>query len=486
MNAPLRRLSIAVFVLFGLLLANINYLQIFKAESLRTNPRNPRIISEEYSRQRGPILVDGKPIARSVATQDRLKYLRTYPDGKLYAPVTGFYSLVYGSSAIESESNSVLAGTDAALFVRRVVDLLTGAQPQGGSVALTLDPAAQKAAYDGLTKLGARGAVVAINPTTGAILALVSTPSYDPNVVSSHDPTAVRAAYRKLSAAKGQPMLDRALRQTYPPGSTFKVVTAAAALESGRYTPDSEVDNAPSLDLPQTTSPLPNENGGPCNPAGAATLTIALENSCNVSFGKIGLDLGADALRAQADKFGFDTSVQIPMTSATSRFPENPDPPQTAQSAIGQFDVRATPLQMAMVAAAIANRGVLMAPYLVQEVRGPDLSVLDTTQPKSLGTAVSPQTAAQLSTMMTKVVQQGTGTNGQIANVAVAGKTGTAQQGGGRPPHAWFISFAPADTDPLVAVAVVVEDGGGSAEISGNGLAAPIARAVMQAVLSHR
>ena len=486
MNAPLRKLSVAVLVLFGLLLLNANYLQVVRADALRNNARNPRIISEEYSRQRGPILVDGKPIARSIATKDRLKYLRDYSQGKLYAPATGFYSLVFGSSAIESESNSVLAGTDASLFVRRVIDLLTGEAPQGGSVALTLDPAAQKAAYDGLTALGARGAVVAIAPSTGAILALVSTPSYDPNLVSGHDPAAVRAAYKRLSTAPGQPMLDRALSQTYPPGSTFKVVTAAAALESGRYTPDSAVDNAPSLDLPQTTSPLPNENGGPCSPSGTATLTVALENSCNVSFGKIGLELGADALRTQADKFGFDTSVQVPMTSATSRFPTNPDLPQTAQSAIGQFDVRATPLQMAMVAAAVANRGVLMTPYLVSEVRGPDLSVLDTTTPKPLSTAISPQTSAALTTMMTKVVTEGTGSNGQIPGVVVAGKTGTAQQGGGRTPHAWFISFAPADSEPKVAVAVVVEDGGGRAEISGNGLAAPIAKAVMQAVLAHR
>jgi peptidoglycan glycosyltransferase len=483
MNAALRRLSVAVMLLFGLLLLNANYLQVVKADSLHSNNHNPRLIAEEYSRQRGPILVGGKPIARSVATDDRLKYLRRYPEetAKLYAPATGFYSLVYGATGIEQQTNSILAGTDNSLFVRRIIDLLTGTQPKGGSVALTLDPAAQKAAYDGLRRLDAKGAVVAIDPTTGAILALVSVPSYDPNLVSGHDTSVARENYERLSTAPSRPMLDRALRETYPPGSTFKLVTAAAALESGRYTPDTEVDNAAELKLPQTTVTLPNENGGPCT-SGRNTLTVALMNSCNVSFGAVGLDLGGQALRDQARKFGFDSAFEVPMRTVASRFPEDPNPPQTAQSAIGQFDVRATPLQMAMVAAAIANRGVVMEPYLVQEVRAPDLSVLDTHKPRTLRTAMSPGTAAELTDMMVKVVEGGTGTNGQIPGVKVAGKTGTAQVGNGRTPHAWFVSFAPAD-DPKVAVAVIVENGGEQAEISGNRLAAPIAQAVMRAVL---
>jgi penicillin-binding protein A len=481
-NAPLRRLSVAVMLLFGLLLLNANYLQVVRADALHNDSHNPRLIAEEYSRERGPILVGGRPVARSVETDDRLKFLRTYSDGKLYAPATGFYSLVYGASGIEQTDNSVLAGTDDSLFVRRVIDLLTGTPPKGGSVALTLNPAAQKAAYDGLRKLNARGAVVAVDPSTGAILAMVSTPSYDPNDISGHDPATMRKNYDRLSTLKSRPMLNRALRQTYPPGSTFKLVTAAAALESGKYTPDSPVDNASQLKLPQSTAVLPNENGGPCT-SGEATLTVALENSCNVAFGRLGLELGDDPLRTQAQKFGFDEAFEVPMRTVASRFPEAPDRPQTALSAIGQYDVRATPLQMAMIASAIANRGVLMAPYLVKDVQAPDFSVLDTTKPRSLGTAVSPQTAASLTQMMVKVVNEGTGTNGQLPGVQVAGKTGTAQQGGGRTPHAWFVSFAPADNDPQVAVAVLVEDGARQAEISGNGLAAPIARAVMKAVL---
>jgi peptidoglycan glycosyltransferase len=480
MNKPLRRLAAAVMVLFGLLLVNANYIQVVRAKALHNDASNPRLIQEEYSRKRGPILVDGKQIATSVETSDRLKYKRTYESGKLYAPVTGFYSLVYGASGIESAENSILAGTDDSLFVRRVLDLLTREPPEGGSVSLTINPRAQRAAYQGLA--GRKGAVAAVNPTTGAILALVSSPSFDPNLLSSHDTSAIRADYKRLSKDPDKPMLNRALRETYTPGSTFKIVTAAAALQNG-FRANSKVYNGASLNLPQTTANLPNENGQPCT-AGQATLTDALANSCNASFGKVGLDLGAAKISAQARKFGFGTAFQVPMRSAVSEFPGGLNPPQTAQSAIGQFSVRATPLQMAMVGATVANHGVLMSPYLVQDVRAPDLSVLHSTAPKSLGPAMTPQSAQQLTAMMVNVVDNGTGTNGQIPGIKVAGKTGTAQQGGGRRPHAWFVSFAPAD-NPRVAVAVIIENGGDATEISGNQLAAPIARAVMKAVLGR-
>jgi peptidoglycan glycosyltransferase len=389
---------------------------------------------------------------------------------------------VFGASAIEAEANSILAGTDDSLFVRRVIDQLTGEQVKGGSVQLTLNARAQRAAYNGLN--GRKGAVVALDPSTGAILALVTSPSYDPNVLSSHDTAAVRAARKRLVAAPNKPMLDRALRETYPPGSTFKLVTAAAALESGKYQRNSQVVNAAQLDLPLTTTNLPNYDGQPCNPGGRATLEDALKRSCNAAFGKIGIDLGVDALREQAEKLGFNRAFEVPMRTARSRFPVELDAPQTAQSAIGQFDVRATPLQMAMVAATIGNRGVLMNPFLVREVRAPDLSVLDRTRPDELGEAMSPQTADTLAEMMVTVVEEGTGSNARIDGVRVGGKTGTAQQGDDRRPHAWFVSLAPVN-DPKVAVAVVLEDGGGAAEVSGNQLAAPIARAVMQAVLGR-
>ncbi|MDP8909359.1 MAG: penicillin-binding transpeptidase domain-containing protein, partial [Chloroflexota bacterium] len=284
MNAALRRLALGCMLLFALLLINVNYLQVVRAEALHNDPSNPRLILEEYSRERGPILVDdrgGKAIAVSVETKDRLKYKRVYREGPLYAAATGFYSLVYGATAIEAEANSILSGTDDSLFVRRIMDTLTGAQPRGGSVQLTLRPEAQKAAAQAMR--GRRGAVVALDPSTGAILAMVTSPTYDPNVLSSHDPKAIRAAYQKLNADPRKPMLNRATRRTYPPGSTFKLITAAAALESGKYQRDSKVLNTPRLDLPQTTVDLPNFDNRPCNPEGEATLEDSLRRSCNVS-----------------------------------------------------------------------------------------------------------------------------------------------------------------------------------------------------------
>jgi peptidoglycan glycosyltransferase len=472
-------------VLFGLLLINVNYIMAFQARDLRERPGNARLLLDEYSRERGPILLEGRPIAESKETADRLKYLRVYPDKQLYAAVTGYYSYIYGAAAIEHEENSILAGTDDRLFVRRVIDVLTGRRQQGGSVALTLNPKAQAVATSMLRETG-KGAVVAINPSSGAILAMVTNPTYDPNTLSSHNSKQIRASWEKLNADPAQPLLNRTIARTYPPGSTFKLVTSAAALSSGRYTPDSTVPGPAQLDLPQTTRNLPNYDNRPCSPGSdTTTLATALARSCNTTFGALGLDLGDDALRDQAEKFGFNKDdIQVPMPAATSVYPRDLDQPQTALSAIGQFDVRATPLQMAMVAAGIANRGIVMKPYLVDEVLAPDLASLDKAEPEELSEAVTPQVAAQLRDMMVGVVESpiGTGKNARIPGVEVAGKTGTAQQATGKPPHAWFVSFAPAQA-PQVAVAVVIEDGGGQPEVSGNKLAAPIAREVMKAVL---
>jgi peptidoglycan glycosyltransferase len=313
---------------------------------------------------------------------------------------------------------------------------------------------------------------------------MVSSPTYDPNLLASHRFSSVQRAYERLNGATNRPLVNRAIQEIYPPGSTFKLVTAAAALSSGQYTPDTEVKGGARLDLPQTSTDLVNENGSDCG-GERITLTQALVVSCNVSFGDIGLRLGDDALRAQAEKFGFDqTYLRDLGGQVKSRFPENPDEPQTALSAIGQFDVAATPLQMAVVSAGIANGGTVMRPYVVDEVRGPDLSVLDKTSPEAFrSNAVSASVARDLTQMMIEVVDQGTGTTAQIPGMKVAGKTGTAQSSPERPPYAWFVSFAPAD-DPQVAVAVLVEDAGVERDaISGSGLAAPIAKRVMEAVI---
>jgi peptidoglycan glycosyltransferase len=479
MNRPIRRIGFVLALLLIALLANITYIQVVKAGEYRDRPGNQRLLLEEYNRERGPILVGPNPVARSKETGDTLKYLRVYSDGPMYAPVTGFYSLVYGATGLERTENRILTGRSSLFVVDRIEQLFAGRQPVGGAVSTTIDARAQKAAFAGLA--GKKGAVVAIEPSTGRILASVQFPTFDPNIMSSHDPATIRAYYAQLTADANKPLLNRPIVSLNPPGSTFKLVTTAAALASGRFTPDSILPGPASYQLPNSTKKIRNWSGKECGPNGLVTLRDALAISCNTAFAWLGNQLGADALRTQADLMGFDHAFQIPLRAAVSTFPETPDAPQTAMSAIGQFDVRSTALQMAMVAAAIGNNGTTMNPYLVQEVRGPDLAILQTTQPAAFEQAMTSLNAAQLTEMMVNVVDNGTGSNAQISGVRVAGKTGTAQTGNDNPAVAWFVAFAPAQA-PKVAVAVVVEDAG-APEVSGNQLAAPIARAVIEAVL---
>lgn len=479
MGKPIRFVGAALAVLLIALLVNVTVIQVIFAGDYRDRPGNQRVLLEEYDRQRGPILVGADPVARSVETGNTLRYLRTYSEGPLYAPVTGFYSIVYGATGLERQENRVLTGKSDLFFVDRAEQLFAGRQPRGGAVTTTIDAGAQQAAFDGLR--GKVGAVVAIEPATGRILASVQSPSFDPNLLSSHDTAQIRAYYDELKADPRKPLLNRPIVSLNPPGSTFKVVTAAAALASGRFTPQTVIPGPATYRLPGSTKEIRNWTRRPCGPKGEVTLAQALAVSCNTAFAWLGDQLGADALRAQAQVFGFDSAFQLPLRAATSVFPEAPDEAQTAMSAIGQFDVRATALQMAMVAAAIGNNGVTMRPYLVQEVRGPDLAILKTTDPQVYAQAMDALDATDLTEMMVEAVDNGTGTNARIPGVRVAGKTGTAQTGNERPSVAWFIAFAPAQA-PKVAVAVVVEESGAE-EVSGNGLAAPIARAVLQAVL---
>ena len=487
MNQPIRRMAVACLVLFLALLLNASYLQYFNAGDLNERADNRRVRDAEFSRKRGAILVGNSPIAQSLPSEDRFEYQRRYSAPFRYAHVSGFFSYLYGFSGVEASENQILSGSDPRLFVDRVVDMVSNKQPEGGSVSLTLDPRAQQAAYDGILALGAdtQAAVVALEPSTGRILAMVSNPSYDPNLLASHDIDAVKSAYDRLISAPGNPMFNRAIQETYPPGSTFKLVTSAAALESGDYDADTLVPGGAALDLPQTDNTLPNDSGTDCGGA-EVTLTQALMVSCNVAFGALGLELGEEALAEQAEKFGFGQRYLAGLSGqAVSSFPDDAAGPLAAYSAIGQYEVRATPLQMALVAATIANNGQGMVPYLVDEVRAPDLSVLDKTSPAELpDQAMSGSTAGELTQMMVEVVDQGTGTTAQIPGIKVAGKTGTAQSAEDRAPYAWFVSFAPAD-NPQVAVAVLVQDAGVDRDaISGSGLAAPIAKSVMEAVIN--
>jgi len=482
-NVPIRRIILVFGLLFLALLWNIEYVQVIQAGSLSKRPDNRRVLLDEYSRERGPILVGGDPIAQSVETKDALVYQRKYAEGPRYGHITGFYSSIYGRTYLEESENPILAGTDNRLFVRRVIDLATGRAPQGGSVLLTIDARAQKA---GDTALGNKvGAVVAIEPKTGRILAMVSHPTYDPNKLASHSPSTQQKAYQTYVTDPKNPMLNRATRQRYPPGSTFKLITAAAALSSGKgYTPTSMLSSPKVLTVPQTTHTIKNENDSSCGTTKAVlTVQQALAVSCNTTFAGLGMKVGANALRDQAEKFGFNSTPMNTFPDVASVFPQQLDVPETALSSIGQYDVAATPLQMAMVSAGIANDGQVMRPYLSAVVRGPDLRPISITRPQVMSQAVTPQVAAQLTQMMEAVVTSGTGKNGRITGVRVAGKTGTAQSSPDRPPYAWFTAFAPAD-NPQIAVAVVVEDSNTARDdVSGGKLAAPVATAVMKAVL---
>ena len=475
MNAPLRRVAISVLVLFTLLIVNVNVIQVVRSDELRSDGRNTRVLAEEYDRERGSIVVSGTEIANSVATDDRLTYLRQYPQGPLYAPVTGYYSLVYGNVQMERAANEVLAGTDDRLFVRRLADLFTGRDPSGGDVVLTMDPAVQETAMAGLE--GVTGAVVALDPATGAVLGMASTPTYDPNLLSSHQPAEIREYAAQLDALEIDPRLNRAIDARYSPGSIFKVVVSAAALASGEYTPDTVVPAPDELTLPQSTSTLENFGGSACDPSGQQSLIDALTISCNTAFAQLGIDLGEERVREMAEAFGITgEGFDIPLTVEGSTLGEIENDAQLGVSSIGQQDVQLTPLQAAMIASAVANDGTLMSPYLVDQVRAPDLSVIDQTDPDELSEPVSAEVAEGLTEMMVSVVEDGSGRRAQVPGTTVAGKTGTAETSG--PDHNWFIGFAPAD-DPQIAVAVFVANGGGT----GGDTSAPIAREVMQAYL---
>ena len=488
MNKPIRMVSIFCMVLFLALIANATYLQYWKSSALNQDPRNRRIIQEAFSRQRGAILVDRDAVAKSVESDDEYEYQRTYTQPFKYAPITGWFSY-YSQTGIERSQNDVLSGVDSRLFVNRLVDLVNGNNTEGGRVSLTIDPAAQTAAYDGLKALGddVQGAVVAIEPNTGKILAMVSLPTYDPNELASHDFDQVSETYNRLNEDPTQPLLNRAIQMTLPPGSTYKLVTAAAAIESGNWDASSTVPAGATYQLPETTGEtglIDNEGRTPCNPKRIPFMT-AMEWSCNTTFAQLAIEVGSEAMLKQAEAFGFNDHYLDDLgPQAVSVYPTGADKPQTGQTGFGQFEVRATPLQMAMVAAGIANGGIVMKPYIVDEVQSADLDTLDKTTPSELSRAVSPTTANELTKLMVATVNDGTASPGAIEGVEVAGKTGTAQSGvPDKPPYAWYVSFAPAD-DPQVAVAVMIEHvDSDTGEIAGGLLGGPIAKAVMEAVI---
>lgn len=483
MNRELKRVSIVVLLMFLSLFASTTVIQAVAADALKEDARNARTIYASFSAERGPILVDGNPIAQSVPSGDEYKFQRTYPGGQVYAPVTGYLTLFGAPTGIEGAMNAELSGTANQQFLDQLNQIITGQNPKGAAVELTINPAAQQVAWDQLAGAGLTGAVIALDPKTGAILAMVSNPTFDPNALASHDTVAVDELYQALLDDPSDPLINRTIQGDLdPPGSTFKLVTVSAALENG-ISPDALFPNPPSLQLPQSDSLIFNSDGASCGGGGEVTVADALRLSCNIPMALLGQQLGWRNLFDQAEAFGFGESFEIPMSTEASTYPRALDEPQTMLSAFGQGSVRASPLQMAMVSAAIANGGQVMVPNMVESVTSPDLRVLESFEPEVWGNAISPQTAATLTQIMVAAVSNGSGTNAIIDGVDVAGKTGTAENGEGEPYSLWFTGFAPAD-DPRVAVAVVVQDGGGFGQSgTGNELAAPIARAVMEAVL---
>lgn len=483
MNRQLRGVSTVIVLMFVALFVSTTSIQFFSADSLRADSRNSRTILASYSTKRGAILVNGSPIAESTPVDDQYQYQRKYTQGELYSAVTGYFTIGQGNSGIEGAENTVLSGNSDASFFQNLNAILTGQDVQGDNVNLTIDPDVQKAAYDALGDN--TGAVVAIQPKTGKILAMVSKQSFDPNSLTSHDTQNVIDQYKALENDAAKPLQNRAIGgDLYTPGSVFKLVVASAALEGGKYTLDSEFPNPSRLQLPGTSTYINNAEGGSCGGGDTVKLRTAIQHSCNIPFAELGQKLGYDAIKSMADKYGFGDAIEVPMRATASQYPSVDSTAQLMLSSFGQASVRVSPLQIAMVSAGIANGGKVMQPSLVDSITTSDLKTVESFAPKQYSDPLSASESGDLTEAMQSVVSSGTGTNAKIDGVDVAGKTGTAEGGTGDPYTLWFTGFAPAK-DPEVAVAVVVGNGGGLGQSGvGNTVAAPVAKKVMEAVLN--
>jgi peptidoglycan glycosyltransferase len=495
-NAPLRKAGLVLLLLFALLFAQLNVIMVVRADEYRNDTRHNsvRILQQDYERQRGSIVVDGVPIAISTSTMDTFRYLRSYPEDGLYAHVVG-YRPVYGEmTGIEAIENQFLNGTAQEFTADRLLEMFTGKKSNGGNVLLSLRRSVQQKAYEELLDNGTssqRGAVVAIDPATGAILAMVSTPTFDPNRLVVHDFDTADAAYDELDTDLTSPLLNRAVSETFPPGSTFKVVVAAAALQRG-LSPDTVLTGGPSYTAPDTTTPIRNSPGVVC--PDSITLQDALRVSCNTAFARFGVEqLGSDELKRVAQSFGFeaapviDRDVDNHLRVAPSHTGDIASPgggtdrPALAQSCIGQRDVRWTPLQGALVAASIANNGVQMRPYLIDTIQDANLAPIWQVRPTDQRRPISSAVAGQLRQMMEAVVRNGTGTNAQIDGFEVGGKTGTAQNDDA-PDHGWFIGYARTSSgQPVVAVAVLIQNAGSGGSAEATRIAGEVMKAAIEA-----
>lgn len=487
MNKCLRQLFTAVVFLFLILGLSTTYITSIHASKLNADPRNRRALYHEFGAPRGAILTsDGTVIAKSEPSKDAFVYQRMYAQGEIYSPITGYFSISQRADrGIEASRNDLLSGQSDALFLKRIKSLFTGAEDKGASIETSIDSKLQTIAYN-LMK-GKDGAVVAIEPKTGRILAMVSTPSYDPSELALHNIGNVNKAYARLTSDASNPMLNRSISELYAPGSVFKTVVAAAALESGKYQPDTKIPAGASYILPGTKTPLINSNHLANGVDGQISFEDALAYSSNTAFAQLGVSLGSDAIVKQAKKFGFfgsftldgSDSNSLPMRPVTSKFSIKPTPDRLALESVGQGDSKITPLQGAMIASAIANKGVLMKPTLVDCVRASDLSALSQTSPTVMGQVMSSDTAEKLTGMMQAVVTK-ENPNLALGNIRVAVKTGTAQLGArSKKVNGWVIGFAPAE-DPKIAIAVIVHN----ANTYGSYSAGPIMKQIMKEALT--
>ncbi|MGH2693079.1 MAG: peptidoglycan D,D-transpeptidase FtsI family protein [Actinomycetota bacterium] len=490
MDRQIRRLALGFLVLFAALAINLNYLQVIAADRLANNNANKRLLLGEYEVDRGLILASDRitALADTRKTGGDLKYQRIYPQPPElgYGHLTGYHSFVYGRTELEQRFNDQLSARSDELFPQRLIDEFLGRDLKGASLVTTIDPELQELAADALQ--GSEGAVAALDPGTGDVLALMSSPTYDPNPLASHNPREVRRAYEELDPEEpDSALVSRATDTFFPPGSSFKIVTAAAALEQGLGA-DHLLPNPTSYDVPQTTNDLDNFGGTQCPGGSQIDMATALQISCNVYFAQLAVELGPQALVDQAHAFGFSQDIPFDIPFVESEIPPvsafELDIPAVAQSGIGQRDVRTNVLHMALIAGSIGNRGVMMQPRLVKEIGdpegGPPLREFGESE---YGQPLSELNAGILTEMMVSVVQSGTGTAAQVPGITVAGKTGTAQTAEGEAPHAWFVAFAPAD-EPKIAVAVVILNGGDlGSEATGGALSAPIAKSLIEEYL---
>jgi len=457
-NASIRYAWYAIVAIFLVLIGAASYVQVIGADDLRAHEANSRELYKQFGGPRGPILVDGEPIAESVPSDSSsFDYQRVYHDPELYSGLTGFYSLAYGQTGLEQRLNGWLSGTTDDMFIERIRQTFTGADNPGASVELTIDQELQEVAYGALPE-GIEASVVVSEPDTGRILAMASRPTYDTNLLAVHSTSQASENMDKIVDSGVSPYQNRPTYELAQPGSTFKLIDAIAMLESGEYTPDTSIPVPNELPLPQTNNTISNFRGGICDRRDSAELTWIFAQSCNTPFSQAAMELGQDSILDVAERFGFnDTSLTVPLPVTASHFPTEEIPQATlAQSVLGQVDVRSTALQMNMVAAGIANDGVVMKPQMVDIVRGPDLNVLEEPQPEVYSEAIEPEIADQMTEMMLEVVESGTAMPAR-SSIPIAAKTGTADIGETGKVNSWITGFAPAD-DPQVAVTLVYQN----------------------------